>query len=385
MEHQFKYFAFISYSHKDEKQAIWLHKKLESYRLPVGMQNNLMHSKFLRPIFRDQDELNTGILKEEINCKLKESKYLIVVCSPNSAQSRWVSSEVDSFIKMGRLEYIVPYIIDGASNSVNGFDCYPTALREYVKENPDRELLGVNIYEVGREKSVIRVVSRILDVGFDTLWKRHEKARRRRVAAWLFGVVAILLSIAEIWKINRPVDVVMSLNEASVRNVYLPPLKDLVVTLILENEIKRDTLCSINENAKFMNIPHYFIGKDIHVSVARLNTNQDMVDLECLDTVVKLTRAVSLNIYRNTNYYGKVFFTVWDQNKEKAVPNTKVTIDCLETESDSNGVVMLDIPLQSQKEKYNVTIPGYSVSYTLPMPCGDCEVVNVFLPMKNNK
>ncbi|MGA1820997.1 MAG: hypothetical protein ACMUIG_00560, partial [Thermoplasmatota archaeon] len=30
----FKYDLFISYSHKDEKWASWLHKALETYRVP---------------------------------------------------------------------------------------------------------------------------------------------------------------------------------------------------------------------------------------------------------------------------------------------------------------------------------------------------------------
>ncbi len=37
----FKYWAFISYSHADEKWASWLHRILEAYKLPkqvVGLE-----------------------------------------------------------------------------------------------------------------------------------------------------------------------------------------------------------------------------------------------------------------------------------------------------------------------------------------------------------
>jgi hypothetical protein len=30
----FKYRAFISYSHRDERSAAWLHKSIEGYRVP---------------------------------------------------------------------------------------------------------------------------------------------------------------------------------------------------------------------------------------------------------------------------------------------------------------------------------------------------------------
>lgn len=35
----YKHNAFISYSHKDAKEAKWLHKHLEYYKLPSGIFN----------------------------------------------------------------------------------------------------------------------------------------------------------------------------------------------------------------------------------------------------------------------------------------------------------------------------------------------------------
>jgi len=34
MDTHFKYRAFISYSHADEQWATWLHKAIETYRVP---------------------------------------------------------------------------------------------------------------------------------------------------------------------------------------------------------------------------------------------------------------------------------------------------------------------------------------------------------------
>ena len=55
------YFAFISYSHNDKLWADWLHKSLETYRVPsrlVGQTTDAgIVPKRLTPIFRDRDEL----------------------------------------------------------------------------------------------------------------------------------------------------------------------------------------------------------------------------------------------------------------------------------------------------------------------------------------
>lgn len=59
------YYAFISYSCKDEEQAKLLHCQFEHYRLPSHLANESMPKNF-SPIFRDEDELASGYLDEEI-------------------------------------------------------------------------------------------------------------------------------------------------------------------------------------------------------------------------------------------------------------------------------------------------------------------------------
>lgn len=78
-------FAFISYNHKDVKHAKWLQNKLESYKLPTEIHNEFDDSRFIRPVFRDQTDLNTGVLSNVLRDQLEASRYLIVICSPNSA------------------------------------------------------------------------------------------------------------------------------------------------------------------------------------------------------------------------------------------------------------------------------------------------------------
>ncbi len=60
MNRQFKYRAFISYSHSDEGWAKWLHRSLETYRVPkhlVGTETAFgpVPERFA-PVFRDRDQ-----------------------------------------------------------------------------------------------------------------------------------------------------------------------------------------------------------------------------------------------------------------------------------------------------------------------------------------
>ena len=84
MSPKYKYKAFISYSHQDKKWGDWLHKKLESYRIPKGLIGKKTKvgevGKRLFPIFRDREELPTSNeLGLAIKTALDESSHLIVV------------------------------------------------------------------------------------------------------------------------------------------------------------------------------------------------------------------------------------------------------------------------------------------------------------------
>lgn len=197
----YKYFAFISYNHKDKKVAEWLHKKLESYRIPSGMVNPVVEGqKFIRPVFRDLDELNSGFLQEEVLKKLQESKYLIVICSENSIKSSWVAKGIRTFRGIGREEFIIPLMLG------EGKECFPAPLIEMAQEDPSKELLGISIPAIGRERAFVKVVSRMLSMDFNTLWDRYKRSERRErvirtslaaaFVALLFGIYNLSCSLS---------------------------------------------------------------------------------------------------------------------------------------------------------------------------------------------
>lgn len=186
-----KYFAFISYKREDEEWAKWLQHKLEHYKLPSNLNGRTDLPKEIRPIFRDQSDLAGGVLADEINKALESSKYLIVICSPRAAQSEWVGKEVQTFLDLGRVDKIIPFIIGGTAYAQESKDeCFPLALRELPSH---QELLGVNINEMGRDAAAVKVVAQMFGLKFDELWQRHEREQRKRrnwiIAASTFGFI----------------------------------------------------------------------------------------------------------------------------------------------------------------------------------------------------
>ena len=147
-----KYWAFISYSHKDNKWANWLIRRLESYPIPKEFQgikfsDGGVLGKHLRPVFRDRDELPSGAeLGPAIEGVLQDSRYLIVLCSQNAAQSQWVNKEIEFYRATGRAKFILTLILDGTPNATSSpqfadteecFPCHPSSLWPTQSERID--------------------------------------------------------------------------------------------------------------------------------------------------------------------------------------------------------------------------------------------------------
>ena len=196
MNNEKEYFAFISYKREDEKWAKWLQHKLEHYKLPSNLNGRTDLPKEIRPIFRDQSELAAGVLADEINKALINSKYLIVICSPRAAQSVWVGKEVQTFIDLGRTDKIIPFIIGGMAHAQNPEEeCFPLAL---LNLPPNQELLGINIDEMGRDAAAVKVVAQMFGLKFDMLWQRYEREQKKKRNWMIMGSVFAFFVMAGI-------------------------------------------------------------------------------------------------------------------------------------------------------------------------------------------
>ena len=221
MNNPFKYRAFISYSHSDEKWARWLHRKLETYRLPrnlVGMQAEFgpVPARFA-PVFRDRDELATATnLGATLVAALEQSACQIIICSPMAAKSRWVNEEILAFKRLGREHRIFCLVVDGEPGATGNpafaaeLECFPPALIR--KLGADGELTDERGEPIaadvrpGKDRpatALLKLLAGMLGIGFDDLRRREVSRRYRRLlvlgSASFVGMVIAVVLAATAW------------------------------------------------------------------------------------------------------------------------------------------------------------------------------------------
>jgi tetratricopeptide (TPR) repeat protein len=196
-----RYMAFLSYSHRDAATADWLHETLEAYRVPPRLVGQLTDHgavpKRLTPIFRDRHELAASPdLGEEIEEAIAGSRFLIVLCSPAAARSRWIDEEIACFKRVHNEDRVLAVIIDGEpfASDMSGREaeeCFPKALRTFYDSRgrptaQRAEPIAADFRETGdgRRMGLLKIIAGMLDVGLDDLAQR-EATRRRR---WLMLV-----------------------------------------------------------------------------------------------------------------------------------------------------------------------------------------------------
>lgn len=381
MEQQYTYYAFVSYRSSDEKWAKWLQEKIEGYRLPTTIQheNTDLPKSRLRPCFRYHTDIQPNELKTELRNKLEQSKYLLVICSPRSAQSPWVGAEIDTFVELGRRDRIIPIIVEGRPYSDDpATECYnPSLLKHFPHSddiNQDREILGVNIHEEGsgsaymkRERAVMQVVSRMLNVSFDRIWQRQKRRIIRRTIFSVIGALLVLASLIAVWIMNQPFDSRVMLYESSPAVEALPPMHNAVVTLTLPDEERTDTICSFDEEVLFRYLPARLKNQEVAVHV-------EAPDYLPLDTIVMLNNILSLPLARDPQVYGSLSAVVLVNGN--IAPSKRIMVENFDITTDAAGRFTLFIPLEQQKKSYFITDPAdASLSTTLHAPCGRNDII----------
>lgn len=350
----YKYFAFISYNQKDTKWGKRLQHKLESYKMPATLCSERgWERKPITPVFFAPYEIQPGDLDEELKARLRASQNLIVVCSPNSAQSEWVGKEIRYFHSLGRAAHIYFFIVGGVPNSGDERECYNPVIKELGMAG----YLGVNVHErvfrsayLNRERAYVQLVTKLLGVEFDAIWKRHRRLLAEQTAIWCVGGLLMLGALYGTWSANRPIDVRVKLHESSVHNASLPPLKEARVTLTLDNDKITKVIGGIGESVIFPNIPVKMMGKEVNMTLV------DSVGLyEKTDTTLLLAENVVLNIYRNPRKYGMVNFRLISSRDYLPVAGCKIAVEGVEGVTDEAGYVSIEIPLEKQQMKYRLS------------------------------
>lgn len=210
-----RYKAFISYSWADRKWGEWAHRALETYKTPkalVGKPGALGPVPArLTPIFKDREEEAAGAgITASIEAAMLASDFMIVICSPTSAQSKWVNHEVAWYKKHRDKTRVLALVVGGEPGASftpgrEAEECFPKTLLYEVgddllpTEQKEDVPLAADARDVGDHKrgAKLKLAAAMLGLGLDDLVRRDERRRtiRRRLvttalvifSAWMTG------------------------------------------------------------------------------------------------------------------------------------------------------------------------------------------------------
>lgn len=201
-----RYKAFISYRHlePDKSVAKRLQKLLEGMKQPKGTEQ--------WRIFRDESELPTSSnLSDDIEAALKESEYLIVICSPKLGQSIWCRQEIETFKNLhgGSTANIFTVLVEGAPD-----ESFPDELcvsRKKIEKNGQVsyedekvEPLAANVVaKTASERNkllqteYLRIAAPMMGVTYDSLFDRKKREKIKKTAT-IAGSVAAVVTVASV-------------------------------------------------------------------------------------------------------------------------------------------------------------------------------------------
>jgi len=241
------YRAFISYSHRDEAAAKWLHRKLETYRFPsrlVGRETPWGPlPRTLSPIFRDRDELSAGpSLPEKVQQALAASHVLLVICSPQAAASAWVNREIEEFRTLHPERAILLALVDGTPDTA-----FPPAIRAGTDASFEPLAADLRPEGDGRRLGLLKLLAGLVDVPLGELVQRDAQRKMRRVM-----VVTVMALLAVAILSTSMVLAVRARNEAERQRASAEGLIEFMLTDLrkrLEGVGRLDVLSTVNHRA----------------------------------------------------------------------------------------------------------------------------------------
>lgn len=198
MEYQYK--AFISYCHcdRDSAAANALHTAIETYIIPRKFRVD--GKKLMGTVFLDKAEMSMpNELDQSLMEVLDASEFLIVICSPNSAQSPWVRLEVEHFLSNHTPDKLLLVVTGGepmeiipAITGIQPVSLHPGDEAKHLKKiymdlcsGDESEMLSALNHQF------LILCAQLLGCNFGELSDRHEKRRRQKFYSWIAGITAV--------------------------------------------------------------------------------------------------------------------------------------------------------------------------------------------------
>lgn len=188
-----RYDAFVCYKHGpvDSAAALALQRALENYRAPKGVSGK---RKPFGRVFLDEGELSScADLGQQIREALKNSGWLIVICSPDTPSSPWVQEEIDTFLEYHDRSRILAVLTGGDIAT-----SFPPQLR--AGADGKGEVFAPHAFcstpqEAARKiegDTLLKIIAPMLGTTYDTLKQRQRIYRLQRATA----ITAIFLLAA---------------------------------------------------------------------------------------------------------------------------------------------------------------------------------------------
>ncbi len=198
----FRYDAFISYSRRNLATADKIERDLQKFPLTREIRKQIGRRHL--NIFRDVNDLTGNRLTPALEQNLRQSRALVVLCSPAARASTYVGMEIARFAELRDADNIVPVLVAGVPNNDPGTDpaewAFPDALGEALGGLPLAPDLR-NDWAAKRRRARLtqgspwtQLVAGVVGVTPDDLTERIAKAERRRLRM-IFGALALILAV----------------------------------------------------------------------------------------------------------------------------------------------------------------------------------------------
>lgn len=212
-ERQYTYDAFISYRHAEPDKFVAenLHRYLEAFKPPKSILKSGKASRTrIERVFRDKDELPlTSNLEDPLVNALKQSEYLIVICSPRLKESVWCRKEIETFIAYHGRENIFAVLVEGEPEEafpeellyVDEYFYYPDGTQGVNRRT--LEPLAADVRAQGGKKEMLkalksemlRLLAPMFGVTYDDLRQRHRERKLKKIAVISLAAAVLCLVI----------------------------------------------------------------------------------------------------------------------------------------------------------------------------------------------
>ena len=268
------YNAFISYRHhpEDMKVAEQIQRQLEHYRVPRVIRKQ---GKRIGRIFRDKEELPiTSNLSDDIYEALRNSDYLIVICSTHTRESTWVQREIETFLRFHDYSQVLTVLVNGEP-----YETIPKILlNRKITDSLTGEVREESVeplscdWRVSRRKvrheEFLRLAAALLHCRYDELRQRERQYRMRRMVACFSAALALSVGMMGYY-IYTSIQIQKNLEEAQInqsRYLASAAMQQLEEgDRLLAMELALEALPSCASERPFVAQAEYALGKALGI------------------------------------------------------------------------------------------------------------------------